>query len=199
MKPPASYELAFLCLNFKSLPIILIEQIFIIDRWGALFGAMHQKHVGKADSQYLVCTLRWCLDVLTTMCWSSVGVSSSWSLIEDMSVTIKKSCLIEFASRTKTKIQQRVTRIYLFVQAAVEEGIVAGGGTTLLKLAQKVDSISSTLSNDEQKVGAEIVRRALTYPLKLIANNAGVNGSVCVQRVSLISNTVKNSHERICS
>ena len=61
---------------------------------------------------------------------------------------------------------------------------MAGGGTTLLKLAQKVDSIAAGLSNEEQKVGAEIVRRALTYPLKLIANNAGVNGSVCVQRVS---------------
>ena len=69
------------------------------------------------------------------------------------------------------------------LQAAVEEGIVAGGGSTLLKLAQKVDEISATLENDEQKVGAEIVRRALSYPLKLIANNAGVNGSVVVQKV----------------
>lgn len=67
----------------------------------------------------------------------------------------------------------------------MEEGIVAGGGSTLLKLAQKVDEIVATLDNDEQKVGAEIVRRALSYPLKLIANNAGVNGSVVVQKVSL--------------
>ncbi len=71
----------------------------------------------------------------------------------------------------------------VFFQAAVEEGIVAGGGSTLLKLAQKVDDIIATLENDEQKVGAEIVRRALSYPLKLIANNAGVNGSVVVQKV----------------
>lgn len=68
----------------------------------------------------------------------------------------------------------------------MEEGIVAGGGTTLLKLAQKVDSIAAGLSNEEQRVGAEIVKRALTYPLKLIANNAGVNGSVCVQRASVL-------------
>ena len=71
----------------------------------------------------------------------------------------------------------------VLLQAAVEEGIVAGGGSTLLKLAQKVDDIIATLENDEQKVGAEIVRRALSYPLKLIANNAGVNGSVVVQKV----------------
>ena len=72
----------------------------------------------------------------------------------------------------------------LWAQAAVEEGIVAGGGTTLLKLAQKVDGIAAGLDNDEQRVGAEIVRRALSYPLKLIANNAGVNGSVVVQKAS---------------
>ena len=60
---------------------------------------------------------------------------------------------------------------------------MAGGGTTLLKLAQKVDDIAASLPNDEQRVGAEIVRRALGYPLKLIANNAGVNGSVVMQKV----------------
>lgn len=64
---------------------------------------------------------------------------------------------------------------------------MAGGGTTLLKLAQKVDDIIGTLDNDEQKVGAEIVRRALSYPLKLIANNAGVNGSVVVQKVNMLT------------
>ena len=75
---------------------------------------------------------------------------------------------------------------------------MAGGGTTLLKLAQKVDSIIATLDNDEQKVGAEIVRRALSYPLKLIANNAGVNGSVVVQKARYSSSNLRqnliNSH-----
>ena len=47
----------------------------------------------------------------------------------------------------------------------------------------KVDAIKNTLENDERKVGAEIVRRSLGYPLKLIANNAGVNGSVVQQKV----------------
>ena len=50
-------------------------------------------------------------------------------------------------------------------------------------LCPQVDAIKGTLSNDEQKVGAEIVRRSLGYPLKLIANNAGVNGSVVQQKV----------------
>merc|ERR1712025_325667 len=75
-------------------------------------------------------------------------------------------------------------------KAAVEEGIVIGGGCTLLKLAAAVDDIKATLENDEQKVGADIIKRALTYPMKLIANNAGTNGSVVVQHV--VTNTDPN-------
>ncbi|KAK8950269.1 hypothetical protein KSP40_PGU018213 [Platanthera guangdongensis] len=71
----------------------------------------------------------------------------------------------------------------IFLPAAVEEGIVVGGGCTLLRLALKVDAIKETLENDEQKVGADIVKRALSYPLKLIAKNAGVNGSVVTDKV----------------
>nr|KJB64726.1 hypothetical protein B456_010G062100 [Gossypium raimondii] len=52
-------------------------------------------------------------------------------------------------------------------QAAVEEGIV-GGGCTSLRLASKVDAIKDSLDNDEEKVGADIVKRALSYPLKLM-------------------------------
>jgi chaperonin GroEL (HSP60 family) len=68
-------------------------------------------------------------------------------------------------------------------QAAVEEGIVVGGGCALLRLSSKVDAIKDTLENYEQKVGADIVKRALSYPIKLIAKNAGVNGSMVVEKV----------------
>ncbi|KAF9625488.1 hypothetical protein IFM89_023404 [Coptis chinensis] len=77
--------------------------------------------------------------------------------------------------------------IYILVdimQAAVEEGIVVGGGCTLLRLATKVDAIRDTLDNKEQKVGAGIVKRALSYPLKLIVKNSGDNGSVVMGRVA---------------
>jgi chaperonin GroEL len=52
-----------------------------------------------------------------------------------------------------------------------------------------VDDIKATLPNDEQKLGADIIRKALAYPLKLIASNAGVNGSVVMQKV--LENSVK--------
>ncbi|KAG0472886.1 hypothetical protein HPP92_014743 [Vanilla planifolia] len=54
--------------------------------------------------------------------------------------------------------------------------------------ATKVDAIRESLENDEQKIGSEIVKRALSYPLKLIAKNAGVNGSVVVEKVLSIDN-----------
>ncbi|KAG2304559.1 hypothetical protein Bca52824_033210 [Brassica carinata] len=76
-------------------------------------------------------------------------------------------------------------------KAAVEEGIVIGGGCTLLRLASKVDAIKATLDNDEEKVGADIVKRSLSYPLKLIAKNAGVNGSVVSEKVVLSNKNVK--------
>merc|ERR1711862_92726 len=46
-----------------------------------------------------------------------------------------------------------------------------------------VETIKKNMSGDERRIGAEIVRKALLYPLRLIANNAGANGSVVVQRV----------------
>ena len=67
-------------------------------------------------------------------------------------------------------------------KAAVEEGIVIGGGTTFLKLGQFVDGIKEELDNDEQRL-ARTSSKALSYPMRLVAFNSGVNGSVTVQNV----------------
>lgn len=94
--------------------------------------------------------------------------------------------IIQVGAQTETELKEKKLRVedaLNATKAAVEEGIVVGGGCTLLRLAAKVDDIRDTLSNDEQKVGADIVKKALTYPLKLIASNAGVNGSVVMQNV----------------
>jgi chaperonin GroEL len=80
--------------------------------------------------------------------------------------------IIQVGAQTETELKEKklpVEDALNATKAAVEEGIVVGGGCTLLRLASKVDAIKATLDNDEQKVGAEIVRRALYYPLKLIA------------------------------
>jgi chaperonin GroEL len=52
-----------------------------------------------------------------------------------------------------------------------------------LKLGQFVDGIKDELDNDEQRLGADIIKRALSYPMRLVAYNSGVNGSVTVQKV----------------
>ncbi|KAG2274997.1 hypothetical protein Bca52824_057552 [Brassica carinata] len=94
--------------------------------------------------------------------------------------------VIQVGAQTETELKEKKLRVedaLNATKAAVEEGIVVGGGCTLLRLAAKVDAIKATLANDEEKVGAEIVKKALSYPLKLIAKNAGVNGSVVSEKV----------------
>ncbi|GLJ51348.1 hypothetical protein SUGI_1091780 [Cryptomeria japonica] len=66
---------------------------------------------------------------------------------------------------------------------AVEEGIAIGEGCVFLMPSSKVDAIRETLENDEQKIGVGIDKRALSYPVKSIAENAGVNGGVVVAKV----------------
>lgn len=68
-------------------------------------------------------------------------------------------------------------------KAAVEEGIVPGGGTALLRCLPVLEKAIAKLSGDV-KIGAEIILRALSYPLRQIAENAGKEGSIVVQKVS---------------
>ncbi|KAF2582658.1 hypothetical protein F2Q68_00002918, partial [Brassica cretica] len=101
--------------------------------------------------------------------------------------------VIQVGAQTETELKEKKLRVedaLNATKAAVAEGIVVGGGCTLLRLAAKVDAIKDTLENDEEKVGAEIVKRALSYPLKLIAKNAGVSGSVVSEKV-LANDNVK--------
>ncbi|XP_057546714.1 ruBisCO large subunit-binding protein subunit beta, chloroplastic-like [Amaranthus tricolor] len=94
--------------------------------------------------------------------------------------------VIQVGAQTETELKEKKLRVedaLNATKAAVEEGIVVGGGCTLLRLASKVDAIKDQLENEEEKVGADIVKRSLSYPLKLIAKNAGVNGSVVSEKV----------------
>ncbi len=68
-------------------------------------------------------------------------------------------------------------------KAAVEEGIVPGGGSALIRCIPAVEKAIAKLSGDT-KIGAEIILRALTYPLRQIAENAGKEGSIVVQKVA---------------
>ena len=69
-------------------------------------------------------------------------------------------------------------------RAAVEEGILPGGGISTIRAAARcLDKVRKQAANDDQKVGVEIVRRAIESPIKQIAENAGVDGAVVCQKV----------------
>ena len=92
---------------------------------------------------------------------------------------------INVGAATEVEMKERKLRIedaLNATRAAVEEGIVAGGGVALLSTITDVEKLVKTLSGDE-KTGAEIVRKALEAPIRQIAENAGVNGGVIVAQV----------------
>ena len=78
------------------------------------------------------------------------------------------------------EIKHRIEDALQATRAAVEEGIVAGGGVAFLEALPALDQIDAT---DEEKIGVEIVRKALTAPVKKIAENAGYEGSVVVEKI----------------
>merc|ERR1719217_504415 len=77
--------------------------------------------------------------------------------------------IIQVGAQTETELKEKKLRVedaLNATKAAVEEGIVIGGGCTLLKLAAAVDEIKADLPNEEQKLGADIIQRALEYPME---------------------------------
>ena len=79
--------------------------------------------------------------------------------------------------------KDRVVDALNATKAAVDEGIVAGGGTALLAATKKLDALEASMANFDQKVGVQIIRAALKVPVRTISLNAGVEGSVVVEKV----------------
>ena len=91
--------------------------------------------------------------------------------------------VVKVGAATETEMKEKKARVedaLHATRAAVEEGIVAGGGVALLR-AQKV--LESLELDDEQQAGINIVRRAVEEPLRRIAENAGVEGSIVIEKV----------------
>ena len=93
--------------------------------------------------------------------------------------------VIEVGAATETELKERKLRIedaLAATRAAVEEGIVAGGGTVLLDVLEEVEKLVDEVEGDE-KTGVKIILKALEEPVKQIAINAGIDGSVIVENV----------------
>uniref|UniRef100_A0A0E0H1C5 Uncharacterized protein n=1 Tax=Oryza nivara TaxID=4536 RepID=A0A0E0H1C5_ORYNI len=112
--------------------------------------------------------------------------------------------IIQVGAQTIIEMKDKKLRIedaLNATKAAIEEGVVIGGGCSLLRLSMKIDRIKESLDNMEQKIGADIFKQALSYPTALIANNAGVNGSFVIEKVLLNEdsrygyNAAKNRYE----
>ena len=94
--------------------------------------------------------------------------------------------VIKVGAATETEMKDRKLRLEDAInatKAAVEEGIVPGGGTTLAHLSPELEVWANANLKDEELTGALIVTRALSAPLKRIAENAGQNGAIIAERV----------------
>jgi len=94
---------------------------------------------------------------------------------------------ISAGAATETELKEKKHRFedaLSATRAAVEEGIVAGGGTTLVQVIPSLSGVET--SNDDEVIGVNIVRKALEDPLRWIANNAGLEGSVVVEKVKTL-------------
>ena len=93
--------------------------------------------------------------------------------------------VIKVGAATEVEMKEKKLRIedaLNATKAAVEEGIVAGGGTALINVIPAVEAVVATLEGDE-KTGAVIVAKALTSPMKQIADNAGLDGAVIIAKI----------------
>jgi chaperonin GroEL len=91
--------------------------------------------------------------------------------------------IINVGAATETELKEKKARVedaLHATRAAVEEGIVPGGGVALIRAQSALEKIKGT---EDEKIGVDIVRRALEEPIRMIAQNAGAEGSIVVARV----------------
>ena len=92
--------------------------------------------------------------------------------------------VIKVGAATEVEMKEKKDRVddaMHATRAAVEEGIVPGGGVALIRAEKAIDAL--TFDNADQKTGAAIIRRAIEEPLRQIVQNAGLEGSVVVNKV----------------
>jgi chaperonin GroEL len=93
--------------------------------------------------------------------------------------------VIKVGAATETEMKEKKARVedaMHATRAAVEEGIVPGGGVALIRCTPAVDAVIKSLEGDE-KIGATIIRRAIEEPLRMIVSNAGEEGAVVIGKI----------------
>jgi chaperonin GroEL len=99
--------------------------------------------------------------------------------------------VIKVGAATETEMKEKKARVedaMHATRAAVEEGIVPGGGVTLVRAGQVLDTFQANEADTDEQIGVSIVRRALEEPLRQIAGNAGKEGAVIVEKIRAETN-----------
>jgi chaperonin GroEL len=92
--------------------------------------------------------------------------------------------VLKIGASTEVEMKEKKARVedaLHATRAAVEEGIVPGGGVAYLRSIKKLDEVKT--DNEDQKIGVEIIRRSVEEPIRLIVENAGLEGSVVVNKI----------------
>lgn len=92
--------------------------------------------------------------------------------------------VLKIGAATEVEMKEKKARVedaLHATRAAVEEGIVPGGGVALIRVANALDKIKG--DNDDQKIGVEIIKKAIEAPLRQIVENAGIEGSVVINKI----------------
>jgi len=103
--------------------------------------------------------------------------------------------IIRVGAATETELKEKKHRVedaLSATRAAVEEGIVAGGGVALINAVSALDGVKMT--NEDEQIGVKIVRKSLEIPMIKIAENAGKDGSVIVENVRQVQKSKKNKN-----
>ncbi|XP_009588017.1 ruBisCO large subunit-binding protein subunit alpha-like [Nicotiana tomentosiformis] len=114
------------------------------------------------------------------------SISDSEKLAERIAKLSGGVAVIKVGAATEAELEDRKLRIEDAKHAtfaAIEEGIVPGGGAALVHLSTYVPAIKDNLEDPDEKLGADIVQKALVAPASLIAQNAGVEGEVVVEKI----------------
>ena len=101
--------------------------------------------------------------------------------------------VIKVGAATEVELKEKKARVedaLSATRAAVDEGIVVGGGVALIRAQKALETLASKTKNEDEKIGIDIVKRAVVYPTKHLALNGGYEGSVVVQEVAKRSGNV---------
>lgn len=136
----------------------------------------------KADIQERVALIR-------RLAEESTSDYDKEKLLERLAKLAGGVAIIHVGGATEVQVKETKDRVDDAVhatKAAVEEGILPGGGVPFIRCVPVLEKLSQTLSGDE-RVGVEIIMKAILWPLRQIADNAGKEGSIIVQKVSSMS------------